>query len=202
MTRPRSLRLSIALAVAAMAVVALVGSPAGAHGGEGEMAVDSSVREGDAVTFTVRITYVDDGHGVPDATVTAVVVGGSGAPTSFAPTAEEGVYTGTVAVAPGATVRFTSVEPATSTEVVAPEAASTTAPPTTTTPTTTTPSTTAPATTVPTTTDETDDAAAPIAATDDDDDSSSTPLVLGAIAIAIVALGLGTVVLARRRAAA
>ena len=59
----------------ALGLVPTGARPAAAHGGDGTMALVSATRAGagDDVSLLVRLTYVDDGHGVPDATVTAVV---------------------------------------------------------------------------------------------------------------------------------
>jgi len=105
--------------LAALAVLALAGAPAVAHGGEGEVEITSIAREGDLVTVTARLTYVEDGHGVPDATVTVVV--GEGTPIPMEAGAEEGDYTATVPATPGTPLRVTSVEPATSVDGAAPE---------------------------------------------------------------------------------
>jgi hypothetical protein len=102
------------------AVLLLAATPAGAHGGEGQVEVSSITRDGDDVTVVARLTYLEDGHGVPDATVTVVV--GDGTPVPMEPGTEEGDYQVTVPADEGATIRVTSVEPATTVEATAPAA--------------------------------------------------------------------------------
>ncbi|HEX7131740.1 MAG TPA: hypothetical protein VF228_04160 [Iamia sp.] len=116
----RALAALLGLAV----VLLLAAGPAGAHGGEGQVEVSSITRAGDAVTVVARLTYVEDGHGVPDATVTVVV--DDGTPVPMEPGAEEGDYQVTVPAPEGATIRVTSVEPATTVETTAPAAEETT----------------------------------------------------------------------------
>lgn len=198
MTRPRTSPLCLAGVVALLAVILLAATPASAHGGDGEVTVTTSREDGgDEVTVLARVIYVDDGHGVPDATVTVVV--DDGTPTPMEAGATEGDYTATVTAAAGATIRVTSVEPATSTEVAAPEVD---APSTTTEATTTTEAPTS--TEAPTTTgvpaDEEDAAVAPTAATDEaDDDGGSAGLVVGGVVAVLVVAGVIAAVLLRRK---
>lgn len=190
-------RLPAALLAAAAVLglsLAVATGPAGAHGGDGQMELVSAVRgDGDAVDLTVRLTYVEDGHGVPDATVTAVV--GDAAAVPLAAAGDEGDYAGTVDAAPGATIRVTSVEPVVTLDVAAPDATTTTTAATTTTDPTTTGSST---TTEATTTTEAATTTAPTppqqggAVIVDDDDGLSTGVILaiGAGVVAVAGAGI------------
>lgn len=181
-----------------VAVVVLAVPPAGAHGGEGLLAVTSVTRSGGDVTVAARLTFVADGHGVPDATVTVVVDDGTPVPMTPGPT--EGDYQATVPAPAGAAIRVTSVEPAATAEAVAPEeeATATTGPATTTAP----PgpdddqasSTTEDGTTGPTTT-----AAAAGGEADDADDGGTSPVVVGAIVAVVVAAGAMAAILLWKR---
>ncbi|WCO67360.1 hypothetical protein PO878_01340 [Iamia majanohamensis] len=187
---PRARRAPAAL-VAVLAAVALAlglaPTVAGAHGGDGEMTLVSATRgAGDEVDLTVELIYVEDGHGVPDATVTAVV--GDSAAVTLAATAAEGQYQGVVEAPAGSTIRVTSVEPVTTLEVPAPVAAATTEAPTTSTteaPTTTAAPTTEPA---PTTTEA---PTTDVVVEDDDDGGLSTGVLVAIGAGVVVIAGLG-----------
>jgi cobalamin biosynthesis Mg chelatase CobN len=165
----------------------LLAAPAAAHEGEAsftDVAVDAA---GDGqVTVTVHLAYEQDGHGVPDATITAVVEGAT--PVTLQPGGDEGTYTGTLAAPPGAQVRITSVDPAATAEAVAPEASGGT----TTAPEATTTTAAAPSSTIvaPSTT-------APSSEAGDDDDGIS-PLVLGGIVVVVAAVGMTAAVVLRR----
>jgi hypothetical protein len=188
MTVPRLLRRGLATgATAFVALLAIsgVGTPALAHGGDGVIEVVTTIRQGDDVFVRVRLTYEADGHGVPDATVTAVVDGET--PVPLAAEDQEGLYSAPVPAEPGATIRVSSVEPATSVDVEAPaleeefpvlpsgeEATSTT---------------TAPATTE-STTPEAEVEAAPTPVSDEDDGSSAVPLIVGGVVVAGLVAGL------------
>lgn len=172
----------------------LIGAPASAHGGDGELRDIGLVRQGDAtgVEVSVVLVYVADGHGIPDATVTATVDGGT--PVTLTP-AGEGTYTGTIDNAPpGATVRITSVEPPVTAEGMAPPVdgpASTTAPPGSTEAPTTKPRPDPPTTDAATSTTE---AGASTVTDKDDGGGGSTGMIVvlgGAIAI-VGALGVIT----------
>lgn len=181
-----------ATALAGLLAVSGLGAPAAAHGGDGVLEVVTTVRDGDDVFVRVRLTYEADGHGVPDATLTAVVEGDT--PVPLAAEEQEGLYSGAVPAQPGDTIRVTSVEPATSAEVEAPaleeefpvlpsgeEATSTT---------------TAPTTEATTTTAADEEAGAPATVTDEggsDDDSNALPLVIGGVAVAGLVAGLAVV---------
>lgn len=167
-----------------LAVAILAAAPASAHGGEGLAELTSVTRDGDQVTVTVRLTWVGDSDGVPDASITAVV--GGGTPVAMTPGATTGDYTATLPAAPGEVIVVTSAAPAVSLEVPAPEAtpAPTTAPAETTTTVADESTTTAPPTTEAATTTTDPDAAAEAGLTGEDDGGSAT-LVIGA-AVAIV----------------
>jgi cobalamin biosynthesis Mg chelatase CobN len=174
-------------------------APAGAHGGDGEAEITSVTRDGGQVTVVAHVKYVEDGHGVPDATVTVVV--DDGTPVPMEAGAEEGDYQATLPAAPEATIRVTSVEPATTAEATAPAAAD----PTTTAATET--SEASPTTAADTTTtaiDSDDDASAPVTAPEDvdgdSDDSSSSLIVIAVIAIVVLAAIVAAVVLRRKPA--
>ena len=90
--------------------------PAAAHEGEGAIDVIRSEPAGGlALRYELKVSFVADGHGAPDATVTATVVDPAGArtPVPFTKVREDGTYEGTVTVpAPGTwTVRFTALRP-------------------------------------------------------------------------------------------
>jgi dipeptidyl aminopeptidase/acylaminoacyl peptidase len=177
------------------AVLLLAASPAGAHGGEGQVEITSITRDGDDVTVVAHLIYVEDGHGVPDATVTVVV--DDGTPVPMAAGAEEGDYEVTVPAPAGAAIRVTSVEPATTAETAAPAAEEETT--TTTEASTTTAETT---TTVnPTTGDvepadgDEDGSATTPAPADSDDDGGISPIVIGAIVAVVVAVGVTAAIL-------
>jgi hypothetical protein len=115
---------ALLVVVGLLAAATLVPSAAGAHGGEVRLDLLEAVDVPGGIEVAVRVTYVNDGHGADDATVTAVVVSDDGAdapgtPVPLPATGEEGVHGGTVPVpAPGPwIVRVTSVEPTASTEV-------------------------------------------------------------------------------------
>lgn len=171
------------------------GSAAAAHEGDGRLEVLQATPGQDlAVDYQVRLTYVADGHGAPDATVTAVAEqpgAAAATPVQLSAGAEEGLYAGTVTFpGPGDwTVRFTSVTPAATLEqpqaVTAPGPTATRPPPTT----STTVSTAAGA-------DE-------VAAVSDEDDGSGFPVVpVVAVVLVLAVAGLGAwAVRARRRSA-
>lgn len=171
------------------------GSAAAAHEGDGRLEVlQATPGQYLAVDYQVRLTYVADGHGAPDATVTAVAEqpgAAAAAPVQLSAGAEEGLYAGTVTFpGPGDwTVRFTSVTPAATLEqpqtVTAPGPTVTRPPPTT----STTVSTAAGA-------DE-------VAAVSDEDDGSGFPVVpVVAVVLVLAVAGLGAwAVRARGRSA-
>src|SRR3546814_3073384 len=134
-----------ALGLSLLSVAFLIGaaSPAAAHDGEGILTVESQIPTGDVVVeYVVRVTWADDGHPALQSTVTATPIASDGAPqtpVSLDPIDEDGRYAGTVTYpAPGDwTVRFTSVTPTGSVEIVEPirsQPTTTTAPATTTVP--------------------------------------------------------------------
>ncbi len=210
MKTPRSRPLALA-ALGVLATLLVLAAPAGAHGGEGEAEITSITRDGDQVTVVAHVRYIEDGHGVPDATVTVVV--DDGTPVPMEAGAEEGDYTATVAAGPGAAIRVTSVEPATTAEGTAPAAADD--PATTEASTGSDPTTTA-TTDAGTTDDTTDDGAgsadegsadggedgatAPSPASDDEgSDDGISPVVIGAIvAVVLAAVVTGAILLTKK----
>jgi hypothetical protein len=122
----------------------LSGGSASGHEGEGRLEVVATEPAGDlTVRYRVRSVFVADGHGAPEATVTATVIDPQSprTPVALSRSGEDGIYEGTVTFpAAGAwKVRFTSLRPTATLEI---DAALTAAPSSTT---TTPPSTTAPA---------------------------------------------------------
>jgi hypothetical protein len=98
--------------------------PAGAHGGEGVVTVESRQPAGaNAIRYVVRLTWSLDGHAASSAHLIATpvdAVGVQGTPTYMAPMDYDGRYTGTV-VLPSAgpwTVKFTSHNPPTNATTV------------------------------------------------------------------------------------
>lgn len=119
-TRLRTVATLFALAVTVVLALGLVSTAAGAHEGEGQLDLVSATRvDGNAVDLVVMLTFVGDGHGVPDATVTAVV--GEAAAVPLTSGVEEGQYQGTVVAPAGSTIRVTSVEPVVTLELPAPD---------------------------------------------------------------------------------
>jgi hypothetical protein len=178
------------------ALVCAAGSAAAAHEGDGRLEVlQATPGEGMAVDYEVRLTYIADGHGAPDATVTAVAEqpgAAPAAPVQLEAGAEEGLYAGTVTfpTAGNWTVRFTSVTPAATLE----QSQTVAAPATTA---RTTPSTTS--STV-STTAEADEGAA---GTNEDDDSGFPVVPVLAVVLVLAAAGFGAwAMTARRRSAA
>ena len=185
----------LAAATLLCTLVLALGPVAAAHEGDGRLEVLQAVprRQEVAVDYQVRLTYVADGHGAPDATVTAVVEqpgAPAAAPVQLSAGAEEGLYAGTVTFpGPGDwTVRFTSVTPAATLEqaqaVVATGPTATRPPPT--------------ASTTVSTAAEADE----VAAGTNEDDGSSFPVVPVVAVVAVLAVALGAwAVSARRRSA-
>lgn len=130
-------KLLLAALLGAALLLALA-APAGAHGGDGNLAVQPT-RHGLTVEYVTRLTFVSDGHPADEATVTVTATGpGTVAPVALAPQGD-GNYTGTVTF-PAAgtwTVVLESTNPTArveQTQVVADDApTTTTAAPTTTT---------------------------------------------------------------------
>ena len=185
----RTIGWGLALVVCLAVSVGLGSVPVGAHDGEGSLEVLSTVRSDATVSVEVRLTFVGDGHGVPDATVTAVVPGAT--PVTLAAQAEEGHYAGSLEAGGGVVIRITSVTPAASVEVVAPPLPAEPTAPSTTEP------TTAPSSTEPADVTSTSGAAGgpgegATAVVDDDADGGSagrTAALVG-VGAAVVALGL------------
>lgn len=126
----------LALLLGALVVVVL-SPPAAAHEGAGVIEVVDASSGEQAITYRVRVSFVADGHGAPEATVTATPVqdGAARTPVPLQATGDEGIYAGTVSFPGGGawTVRFTSIRPSATTERSETITARTTAPSTTTT---------------------------------------------------------------------
>ena len=105
--------LALLLGVAFVALGAT--TPAAAHEGTGTIDVVGADAGEQTVTYRVRVTFVADGHGAPDATVTATPIldGTPQTPVPLQATGEAGIYAGTVSFpqAGAWTVRFTSIRP-------------------------------------------------------------------------------------------
>ena len=126
MIRSAPVRLTAALAGIAVTLVATAGiTTASAHEGEGVLVVESQgPASGTSVPYQVRLTWVNDGHpAAADTTITATAVAPDGTPQTPVPMVaddDDGRFSATLDLpAPGAwTVRFTSVTPAATLEVV------------------------------------------------------------------------------------
>ena len=197
---PRNLALVLALAVPVIVILAAP-APALAHGDDVRLEVIEAEPGdgGSSVAYLVALTYVDDGHGIDDATVTATPIrAGSGAeaPVTLTPTGAGGGYEATVAFpAPGNwTVRFDAADPQASVTAThrVPNSTPTSAPPDTGPP----PTSARPDTGPPPTSADVE----PQLADDPDggDDSPPTGLIVG-LAVAGLALVVTGVVLVRRR---
>lgn len=130
------LRRSLTVLLVALAVVLFGSGAAQAHEGEGAITVESAQDAPDGTTFTVRVTWLNDGHPAADATVTATATDGSGVPqtpVTMAATDADGRYQAFVPF-PAAgtwTIRFSVVTPTATVEVsrvVEPVATTTTEP--------------------------------------------------------------------------
>ncbi len=187
----RTMAALVAVVAALVLALGVASTPAGAHGGPGRLETVTAERgEGQAVDLVVRLTWVNGGDPVADATVTAVV--GDAAAVPLAPGDEAGLYQGVVEAPSESPIRVTSVEPVVTLEVTAPAAAATTATEgSTTTATTEAPSsssTEAPTTTAP----ETPTNGSAVLVEDDDDGLSTGALVaMGVGVAAAVAIALG-----------
>ena len=110
-----------ALLVTLLLSIVVVGAGAGpavAHGGEVRLEVveQEATADASAVDYLVALTYVNDGDGIDDATVTATPSpdgGPPGDPVTLTPTGTGGGYQGTVFFpGPGRwSVRFDSADP-------------------------------------------------------------------------------------------
>ena len=119
-TMERSPRSTVAVAGALVALLGTLvfgsGAPvAFAHGGPGKLAVTAAVRAGDSVTYTLSVTFVKDGHGANEASITATLRDPAnrivGAPRR-AKKVKDGLYAAAITVPKGAwTVRFASLRP-------------------------------------------------------------------------------------------
>jgi hypothetical protein len=115
----------IAVTVAALAAAGLLlGPPAGAQQGEGIINLEAAHPAGTSVHFIVRVTWESDGQPATDSVVTATARGSDGtelSPVTLAPVDDEGRYANAIDFgSPGTwTVRFTSSDPAATTEVTA-----------------------------------------------------------------------------------
>ena len=173
-----------------LAVIAMGTGPARAHGDEGALEVIDAVptTAGDEVTYTVELTYANDGDPVDGAIVSATVRGPGGprGPVALA-SIGEGWYAGPVLFpGPGRwTVAFAAIEPAATVEATYEVPA-------------TPPTTTAPApTTAPTTIPAVD---SDLAASDADiDEGPPVGLIVGAALAAAALVAVVIILLLRRR---
>ncbi len=189
----RRVRLAVFLAV--IVVGGIGSSPASAHGGEGTLEVIDAVPDptGTTLTYTVELTYENDGDPVDDAVVSATVRGPGAGPQEPVALASigDGWYAGPVTFpAPGRwTVAFAAIEPAatldTTQQVVATPTTSATAAPDPTTTTTTTTSPSGPAGGL------VDDGAV--------DDGPPAGLILGAVVAGAMVVATGIILVLRRR---
>lgn len=188
-----TLRLLLALAAAVALVLGLGGSPASAHGDDGQLELVSDARNpggGTTVDLVVRLTYVNDGDPVADATVTAVV--GEANVTPLDAGKEPGLYQGAVDAPPGTAIRITSVEPVVTLDVDAPPIGAATNPSTTTTAATEGPTTTESSTTTTESSATSTTAAQGQAVLVDEDDgrSGGALVAIGVGGAAVVAAGV------------
>jgi hypothetical protein len=185
------------LLIAAVLLAALAStSPAGAHGDEGEIEVVNTVPQGDgdAVTYTVELTYANDADPVDGATVTATLRGPGGAqPPVDLPGVGDGWYAGTVHFpGPGQwRVTFATGDPEATAQVTyrvpePPPPSTTTVPPATTT------------TTPPAASDVED---AQLVADEGGDDGPPAGMVIGLVVAGLLLVGTAVVVVLRRRPA-
>jgi hypothetical protein len=190
MKRPPFRCAAAALIVVCAALAALGTSPAYAHEGEGIFELQAQgPADSLTVRYVVRLTWANDGHPAFDATVTATPIDPGGTPQTPVPMqfeGDDGRYSGTITY-PSAgnwTVRFTSVSPASTMEIVEeltdPAATATT-----------TTSTLSSATTAPVDVDDTQpERAAPPPVTDDGGGGVNGLLVAAMLALAAVGVAL------------
>lgn len=132
-----------------------LGGTASAHGGPVAVTLVGRSVNGSTVTYTVRLTYVNDGHPVTGSGVTVSASGPGGTRSgALRAVGATGNYSGSITLAPGTwSVQFVNEEGSSSTtQVIGPATTTTTAPRTTTPPTTAVPATAAPRASVPPTT--------------------------------------------------
>lgn len=190
MKRP-PFRCAAAALIVFCAALAALGTPsADAHEGEGifELQAQGSA-DSLTVPYVVRLTWANDGHPAFDATVTATPIDPGGTPQTPVPMqfeGDDGRYSGTITYpSPGNwTVRFTSVSPASTMEIVeevtAPAATATT-----------TTSTLSSATTAPVDVEDTQpEQAAPPPVTDDGGGGVDGLLVVAVLAVVAVGASL------------
>lgn len=174
--------------------VALFGAgPASAHGDDGTLEVLDAVPTpaGDAVTYTVELTYANDGDAVEGAVVSATVRAPGAGPQQpvTLPSIGEGWYAGRVTFpGPGRwTVTFAAIEPAATVEATYVVPAT---PPPTTTPTTTAPATTTTAPEVEATLTDSDS---------DLDEGPPAGLIVGVVVAGAVLAAVLIILILRRR---
>lgn len=188
MKRPSFRRAAAALIVFCAALAAPGTPSAYAHEGEGIFEVQAQ-GSADSLTvrYVVRLTWANDGHPAFDSTVTATPIDPGGTPQTPVPMqfdGDDGRYSGTITYpSPGNwTVRFTSVSPASTMEIV--EEVTATATTTTSTPSSTT-------TTAPVDVDDTQpEQAAPTPVTDDGGGGVDGLLVVAVLAVVAVGAAL------------
>ena len=170
-----------------VAVAALGTGPALAHGDEGALEVVDAVptSAGDEVTYTLELTYANDGDPVDGAIVSATVRGPGGPrePIALA-SIGEGWYAGPVLFpGPGRwTVAFAAIEPAATVEATYEVPA---APP--------------PTTVAPTTTTVAEPVDADVASVNDVDEGPPAGLVIGAVLAGVALVAVIVILVLRRR---
>jgi len=197
MKLPPSRRAAAALVIACAALLALDSPTAYAHQGEGIIELQAQEpADASTVSYVVRLTWANDGHPAFDATVTATPIDPSGAPGTPVPMqfeGDDGRYSGTITYPSSGTwtVRFTSVSPSSTMEIVEEVAAPAPSATTSSTPSSTT--TTAPA--------DVDDVQPQRAAVDTAEDGGGGPWLLLAAALTVVAV-VAVIALRTRRSRA
>lgn len=195
---PSPIRCAAAALVVFCTALAALGTPAAyAHEGEGILKMESQGEaESATVPYAVRLTWANDGHPAVDATVTATPIDPSGSPQTPVPMqfeGQDGRYTGTVTFPTDGTwtVRFTSVIPGATMEILQEVAAP---PPSTPTPS----STTTTAAEEPPGPDAPDTEEASAVGEPADDEDGVNGLILGAFLAVILAVGVALVMRARK----
>jgi|GEM_PF-3742103 len=139
------MRRIVLLPLATIAVLLCSATPAWAHGGAVQVSLANRMIDGNTATYTVALTYENDGHPVIGSGVAVSASGPGGSRSgSLRSIGATGRYSGSITLSPGAwTVRFVNEEGSlTITQQIGSPATTTTAPRVTTPPTTSPPATT------------------------------------------------------------